>query len=178
MNRALIEQINARVAAELPQIKKYGLFNDDFDKMDQGTRSGAIYPAMFLSFPESVTYSDTGSGNQKTEEFTLRFQIGVKVKTDDNVLDAFDLKQEVFKTFHKWKPDGASSLTRILEETDESRGGIYVFIQDYSLVLTDSEKYINNERTEVSGVDLVLDADLIIDEDTKDGIRTDNKIQR
>lgn len=178
MTRGLIQEILDKVAADLPQFKKVALYNNDFDLQDEGSASPFYFPALFVSFPESVTYNDTGSGNQTTNDFRVRLYIADKFNTDTTVLNIFDLKQEVYKVFHKWQPSNATSFMRIEENTDESRTNYYVFSQDYTTSLRDSDKNIINDRVEVQVTELEINKDVKIDPNTVDGIRTDKPIER
>lgn len=175
MNRQFIEQVLDRIKTELPEILKTGLYNEDYAKADQGTKSGLNFPAAFLSFPEEVQYRDTSSGVQETYDFTVRFLIGVKVVNEDAVFRAFDLKDKFFKTFHNWQPQGSSSFTRVSEFTDEDRPGYYIFTQDYRTRLLDTAKFIENDRVEASVDTLQVDGELIIDPRTTEGVRTDDR---
>ena len=150
MTRELIEQLFDRIKTELPEIKKVGLYNDDFEKQNDGTKSGLKFPAMFISFPEGCTWTANSSGVQRTEDFIVRFHIGTKHYTDAAILDLFDLKEKIFRTFHKWQPTGGSSMNRSSETPDELRGNYYVFEQDFIINLISSSKFIENERVPIT----------------------------
>ena len=173
MTRALIEDILNRITSELPEIKRSGLFNDQFQKYEDGLIDAINFPAMFLSFPDEVTYLANGSGVQKSDDFTIRFYIGMKFVTDSDVLDIFDLKQRVYNVFNKFQPSSSGSMSRISEGTDEDRNGFYVFTQDYKAQLIDTETFVENEMIDLQVNNLSVDADLIIDPNTVDGVRTD-----
>ena len=150
MNRQLIEEIFAKVKTDIPEIKKTGLFNDDFEKQNEGTKSGLKFPALFVSFPDGCTYLESTSGVQRTDTFTVRFHIGTKHQTDKDVLTVFDLKEKLYRAFHKWQPSNASSFSRTAEIPDEFRGNYYVFQQDYKTDLVANSKYIENERIPIT----------------------------
>ena len=173
MTKEFIESIFARIATELPEVKKTGVFNQDFDRMDDGSIASFNYPAIFLSFPEDVSYLSTASGVQKTDEFIIRLYIANKYVTEKNVLDIFDLKQKVFTKFHAFSPvTAASSMERISETADESRQGIYIFMQDYSVKLIDDSNYILNKRVLVDPWTLGVETDVKIDPVSVTGVRT------
>lgn len=171
MTRELIEQIFERIQTELPEIKKHGLFNDDFEKQNDGTKSGLKFPALFVSFPEGCSWIPNTSGVQRTEDFIVRFHIGAKFQTDKSVLDIFDLKEKIFRTFHKWQPENGSSFARSTENPDELRGNFYVFEQDYTLNLISSSKFIENERVSVTLAPKITPS-LDINPNTIENIRT------
>ena len=176
MTKAFIQSIFDRIAVELPEVKKVGIYNQDFEKMETGEKHLFNFPAIFLSFPEVVSYSNYSSGVQNTNEFTIRLLIADKYFTDEDVLNIFDLKQKVYSKFHKFSPvTAASSMERIAETTDENRRGFYIFEQDYTVRLQDSTKYILNDRVEVNPWSLGLNSDLKIDANTVEGVRTDKK---
>lgn len=176
MTKEFIQSIFDRITAELPEVKKFGVFNQDFDKMESGEKHLFNFPAIFLSFPEPVEYSNYSSGVQNTDEFVIRLFIADKYVTDEDVLNIFDLKQKVYSKFHKYSPvTAASSMERISETTDESRRGIYIFEQDYTVRLQDSTKYILNDRVEVNPWNVDIQGDVKIDPNTVDGVRTDKK---
>jgi hypothetical protein len=173
MTRLLVEEILSRISTELPEIKKYGLFNDQFNKNDNGEVEQINFPAMFLSFPDELTYVANGSGVQKTDEFVIRFYIGMKFVNESGVLDIFDLKQKVFGIFNGWSATDIGTMTRIAEQTDEDRNNYYVFIQDYTANLIDTTDFIECNRVEANVNTLSISKDLIIDPNTVEGVRTD-----
>ena len=160
MNRELIEEIIAKVGADLPEFKKVALYNNDFDKQNDGTKSGLNFPALFISFPQSIEYQDGTSGVQRSDDFVVRFYIGEKFATDKDVLDIFDLKQKVYTVFNGWKPSKASTFRRRSEETDEDRGGFYVFAQDYVTNLIDDETFVEKSRIPVTLNELIINPTL------------------
>ena len=173
MTKEFIQSIFDKIAAELPDVKHVGLFNDDFTKLDEGTKASFTFPAIFLSFPEDLLYIPTGSGVQQTEEFRVRLHIADKYMSETNVLDLFDLKQSVYSTFQGFSPNtAAGSMTRISETADESRRGYYVFLQDYSVKLVDDTKFINKQRVLVNAPTLDVGTEVIIDPNTTEGVRT------
>lgn len=178
MNRSLIEQIFDRITTELPEFKKYGLFNEDFDKSDDGSGRGINFPAIFLSFPEDITFQDNGAGVQKTDEFIIRFHIAMKIVSEKKVLEVFDLKQSVYSVFHRFTPEGFSTMSRVSENTDEDRRNYYVYIQDYTIKGVDDTKFVCKELATVDPVSLELNSDLIIEPETVSNIRTSNEINR
>lgn len=176
MTKEFIQSIFDRIAAELPEVKKVGIYNQDFDKMEAGEKHLFNFPAIFLSFPESVEYQNYSSGVQNTGEFTIRLLIADKYFTDEDVLNIFDLKQKVYTKFHKFSPVAStSSMERVSESTDENRKNFYVFEQDYTVRIQDSEKYILNDRIEVTPWTVQIDSDLKIDSRAFEGVRTDKK---
>jgi len=174
MTRELIEQIFARIQSELPEIKRIGLFNDDFEKQNDGVKSGLKFPALFVSFPEGCTYVDNASGVQRSDDFIIRFHIGLKFYNDDTVLQIFDLKEKIYKIFHKWQPSNASTMKRVAETPDELRGNFYVFEQDYLTNIIDSTKFIENDRVAVT-LTPKIDGNLRIDPRTTENVRTDKQ---
>ena len=150
MTKEFIQQIFDRISAELPEFKKVGLFNDDFEKQNDGTKSGLKFPAIFVSFPEGCEWVPNASGVQRTEDFVVRFHIADKFMTDKTVLDIFDLKERVFEVFHKWQPTGAGSFSRDTEIPSSQRGNFYVFEQDFTTNLISSTKFIENERVPIT----------------------------
>ena len=160
MNRAFIEEIIAKIETDLPEIKKVGIFNDDFNKHENGTGNQINFPAIFLSFPEQTTYENKNLGLQETEDFVFRLNIGMKFTTDKDILNIFDLKQKVYSIFQKFQPENCSSVFRIAESTDEDRTGFYVFEQDYETRMIDKAASIYRDGT-LQTVGLGLEMDLI-----------------
>ena len=179
MYRFLIEDIINRVNANLPEFKTVEIFNNNFDKNEQGLNDIVKFPALFIGFPEGVSYSDNGAGTQLSEELVLRFYIATSItkgraSNNTTVLDLFDLKQKVYNTFQGYKTDGISTFKRRYEETDEDRTNYYVFVQDWTTNILDDTKYVNGGGQEVTlGLDIT--DEVIINPDTKqdgNGIRT------
>ena len=171
MTRELIEQIFEKITIDFPEIKKMGLFNDDFEKQNDGTKSGLKFPAVFISFPDGCEWIPNASGIQRTQDFRVRFHIGTKHMTDADVLNVFDLKEKFYLNFHKWQPQNGSSFVRLSEMPDEMRGNFYVFEQDYTTNLISSTKFIENDRIPVL-LTGKISADLSIAETTKQNVRT------
>ena len=134
----------------MPEVKKMGLYNDDFEKQNDGTKSGLKFPAIFISFPEGCTYVENASGVQRTEDFIIRFHIGTKVYDEKLVFELFDLKEKIYRTFQKWQPTNASTMNRVQETPDEFRGNYYVFQQDFQTNLVAPSKFIENDRTPIT----------------------------
>lgn len=161
MNREFIQQVLDKVAADLPQFKKVALFNNQFDKMDEGTIDQFNFPCLFISFPDDVPYTNRAAGVQRTDEFRVRFLIGSSFHTDKEILNAFDLKQKVMTEFDQWQPDNGTTLVRVNEQTDEDRSNYYVFLQDYTTSLVDSTNYVLNGRTEFIIPNLEVNAEIV-----------------
>ena len=174
MTRELIQQIFDRVKNQLPEIKKVNLFNDDFEKQNEGVKSTLKFPALFVSFPEGCTYIQNGSGVQRSDDFIVRFHIGLKFYDEKSVLEIFDLKEKIFGIFQGWQPQNASSFNRQSETPDEFRGNHYVFIQDYLVNIIDSTNFIENKRIPVT-LSPKIQGELRIDERTKGNVRTDKQ---
>jgi len=177
MFRFLIEDIINKVNTALPEFKTVALFNDDFNKNEQGLTDIIKFPALFIGFPEGVTFDDGGAGVQKTSEVVLRFYIAkslTKGRASNNttVLDLLDLKQRVYKTFQGYKANGFNTLKRRYEETDEARTNYYVFIQDYTTDILDDTKYVDGGATTHQITALDINDDVVINPSTKPGIRT------
>lgn len=147
MTRQLIEQIMNRIRTELPDVKSVGIFNNTFERIAAGDTHGVMLPAIYISFPEGITYQQNGSGAQRTDNFVVRLNIGFRVLTPDKILDAFDFKTEVFKAFHKWQPSMSASFARVSEVADELYENVYVFQMDFLTNTISDEKFIDNETT-------------------------------
>lgn len=177
MNRQFVEEVLNKLNTEFSSsFKKIGIFNNDFDKQEDGTGQPLNFPALFLSFPEEVNYLQSSSGNQRTENFKVRLYIAVKMVTDKNVLDVLDLKQSIYFKMSGFKPSNSSGFVRKSEMTDEDRKGYYVYIQDYETNLIDMTAYIENKRIPVTLEKINVAADLQIDPNTYDNIRTDKEL--
>ena len=181
MQRFFVEGILNKIAADLPQFETVGLFNDQFDKLDNGTIDSLRFPALFISFPDGVEYDSQGGQMQRAPDLTVRFYIAdeltiSRMSISKTVLEVFDLKQEVFKAFNSKQVSGtnttASSFVRINEETDENRTNYYVFIQDYRVNLIDSDTWIRNRGTEYTIPTLQINDEIIINPASVGGVRT------
>ena len=175
MQRVLVQGILDKIAAELPQFKTVDLYNDQFDKQDEGVIDSFAFPALFISFPEGANYTNYTAGVQKNQDLVVRFYICDKLtksrlSINKTVLEIFDLKQLVHSKFQGFSGVGFSGFTRIYEEPDESRRNYYNFIQDYSVTINDSSNYVD-QGTAVT-LDLDLTGEVIINWLTDDDIRT------
>ena len=175
MQRFLIEAITAKIVADLPEFKTVALFNEQFTKQNEGSIDSFAFPALFISFPEGADYSSEGAGVDKTNEFIVRFYIADKLTVSrDSIstteLEVFDLKQKVFGVFKGFQGPGFGSWARVGEQTDEDRKNQYVFIQDYTTVLLDDSKYIDQGIPYTLTLD--LSSEVIINPNTDAAIRT------
>ena len=150
MTRELIQQIFDKIASDLPEVKAFGVFNNTFERISQGDENGVRLPAIYLSFPEGIEYQQNGSGAQRSETFTIRFNIGFRILDDKNVLDIFDFKEKVFEAFHKFQPSGSGSFERIAEAADELHGNIYVFQVDFKTNIISTSRFVDNDRIPVT----------------------------
>jgi len=175
MTKALIQAIINRITSELPQFKTVRIYNNDLQNMDDGKVDSFQYPAIFISFPEAVIYRDYGSGIQNTEEIAIRFHIADKYFKDSYILDIFDLKEAVFNKIHKFQPAGCSSFVRFSEQTDENRGNVYAFIQDYKTKFINDSKSFEKGLTEINGIGFEPTYEVVINENTKDKINTEKQ---
>tara|TARA_R110002126_G_scaffold89252_2_gene213389 strand:- start:1827 stop:2378 length:552 start_codon:yes stop_codon:yes gene_type:complete len=175
MQRFLIEAITAKIAADLPEFKTVALFNEQLTKQDEGGVDSFQFPALFISFPEGAEYSTEGAGVQKTSELLVRFYIADKLTVSRSSigkteLEVFDLKQKVYGEFKGFQGDGFGSWSRVGEQTDESRKNQYIFIQDYTTVLLDVSKYIDQGEPHL--LTFQLGSEVIINPTTDNGLRT------
>ncbi len=177
MFKPLIEAIYAKIAAELPEIKTKGLYNDQFNKSDEGKIDSFPKPAIFIGFPDQVEYKDRGSMVQTTENFRVRFYISIDMFKAEG-LEIFDLKQKVYSVFQGYKLDGFGRFVRRNEQADEDRTNYYILIQDYETSAIDSEVFYLNRFDTHTVTDVEITPDLLIASSTKDGARTDNAINR
>jgi hypothetical protein len=139
MNRLLVEQIIEKVQDSLPVFKLVELFNNQLEMQFEGTGKAINFPALFISFPDLANYRTTGQKVQRADNVVIRLIIACKTKTGktEEVLQAFDLKTDVYKVFNNVQFDYTSSFKRIAEKTDEAHAGYYVFEQDYTAQIID-----------------------------------------
>lgn len=176
MDRTLVTAILNRIASELPQFKTVDLYNNQFDKQDEGKIDSFAFPALFVSFPDGADYNDLSSGVQRVEEITVRFYIAdsltkSRLSISKTVLEIFDLKQSVFSAFNGYSALFVKRFSRIHEETDENRTNYYIYIQDYKTGIIDSTKFVDSQGPTVTLVP-IIDGQLIINPLTDGGIRT------
>jgi len=155
MNRAFIEAVINKIKTDLPEFKMVELFNNQLDNQSQGSGKGVNFPAIFISFPESVEYVSSGQRVQRANEMIVSFIIASKVVTGktDEILKVFDLKTKVYQSFLGVQGDISSSFTRIAEDTDEERENYYTFTQTYKTQLIDYDANRFRLLTEISGLD-------------------------
>jgi|DEB0MinimDraft_6_1074348.scaffolds.fasta_scaffold05772_3 hypothetical protein len=183
MQRFFVQKILDKIAADLPQFKTVGLFNDDFNKYDEGLIDSFRFPALFVSFPDGADYLNQGGKLQKTT-LTVRFFIAdeltkSRLSISKTVLDVFDLKQAVFNVFSGFQQTATnetfSTFERVREETDEDRRNYYIFIQDYRTELIDPDTWVQQGTTHLLSNGLDINDEVVINPATKadnNGIRT------
>tara|TARA_R100000951_G_scaffold40148_1_gene34035 strand:- start:189 stop:743 length:555 start_codon:yes stop_codon:yes gene_type:complete len=177
MQRVLLQSILDHISAELPQFKTVDLFNDQFNKQDNGVIDSFRFPALFISFPDGANFSAYTAGVQQSTDLTVRFYIGYElIKTrsgiNKSVLDLMDLKQKVFEKFHGFSAPFIQTFSRVYEEGDEDRKNYYIYIQDYKSGVIDSSKYIDRDQDREATLTLDLTKEVIINPVTDNGIRT------
>lgn len=150
MTRQLIQQIFDRIEERMPEVKQRGVFNNTFQRIAEGNENGIQLPAIYVSFPEGVEYTQNGSGAQRSNDFIVRLNLAVRVLDDKKILDIFDLKETVFEVFHKWQPVNSSSFERIAESPDELHENVYIFKTDFKTNLISTSRFVNNDRIQVN----------------------------
>ena len=150
------------------------LWNNQISLSEQGEQIPFQTPAVFIDYP-SIEWLSVGKGVQ-TADLTIRFYVvfeSFATSENEEDLDVFDLREEVYLALQDFKPTDAGKLTRISENTDITHTNLYVWQMDYVTKYTDTVAFYPRGSVTAEANTLVLDTDLIIDPNTVDGVRTD-----
>lgn len=150
------------------------LWNNQIGLMEKGEQIPIpSYPAVFVDFP-SIIWSQLGKGKQNAQLTTRLYCVYESFATDENEEDlaVFDFFNSVYLAVQDFQPTQSGKLQRISEQTDIMHTNLYVWQMDFISTYTDINAEFPRGGVPATVNTLNLDADLIIDPATVDGIRT------
>jgi hypothetical protein len=130
----LFDAIQARITEEIPEIKTFRLYNNQFAK--EGAEKAFGYPALMVEFVEEPYI--TKNESLQEADLTLVFHLGfASLKTEDRAI--FELSQKVNQSLQGFSvSDSFSPLNRRRELQDTDHDGVIVWKIEYNTLLTDN----------------------------------------
>ena len=153
------------------------LWNNQVNLWDKGEQIPFQMPAVFIDFPQ-LEWSQIGKGKQNSQLLTRLYIVFESFITAENEedLDVFDLRDEVYLAVQDFKPTQSGKLQRVAESTDPNHTNLYVWTMDFRSTYTDIVAEFPRTPTTGEITTLTITPDLEIDATTYDGIRTSNEI--
>lgn len=152
------------------------LWNNQVELSEKKEQIPFQTPAIFIDFP-SIEWSTIGKGKQNAQLMTRLYCVFESFATDENEedLQVFTFRQEVYLVAQKFKATQTGSFQRVSEQTDPNHTNLYVWIMDFTSTYTDIDAEDPRGGVDTQINTLILDTDLIINSNTVDGVRTDEK---
>lgn len=175
----LYQEIRTQIETAAPSVQHVRLWNNQVRLSDEGQQIPFQTPAVFIDFP-LITWVQKGKGTQDSR-FTVRVHIVFEsFHTDENEedLEVFTLRDEVFLALQDFKPTDAGKLMRISEQTDTNHTNLYVWVIDFETQYLETLAQYPRNSQQATVSELILDTDMYIVEGTKGntGIRTAGEI--
>ena len=139
----LFYELENRIKKEIPIIKTVDIWNNQFERSNGTGTDGRkenipIYPCCFIEIvPEQ--FDDVTNGVQNVT-YRIRFHIGYWSEKDRD-FTIFNIKNEIYKKFHKWTPSSKNNFNSLLRRDeiinyDHNNVNVYVmefitYLQDY-----------------------------------------------
>lgn len=150
----LFNDLKAKIALEVPEIKTFRLFNNQFDK--EGTEKAFAYPAVMVEFL-TLDYITKNEGLQEANTM-LMFHLGFSsLKTEDE--EIFTLAEKLHEALQGFYNECIfSPLDRKRELQDVDHDAVIVWQIEYATLLVDNS---GNRRRRLVEVTTVPDLDVI-----------------
>lgn len=131
---AIFDALQARIKDEVPEIKTFKLFNNQFAK--EPTEKAFGFPALMVEFSDLV-YTSKSESLQEADT-NIVFHLGfATLKTEDR--DVFLLAEKVNQSLQGFFGlDLFSPLNRTREQQDTDHDGVIVWRSEYTTLLTDN----------------------------------------
>jgi len=134
----------------VPTIAHCRMWNNQLDYMESGEQIPFLFPAVFVDF-SNIEFSDLGAKWQTTNlqmDLHICSEMWNGANQEEN-LDIFDLKDEIYHAIGQVKMGNSTPLMRISENTDVTHNNIYHYIQSWTLSLTDNSQEAFIELTNI-----------------------------
>jgi len=174
--KSLYQDIRNKLETDISGIH-VRLWNNQILYSDEGQQIPFNFPAVFIDFPV-IEWGQMGKGIQNADRLVVRLYIcsqSYNTSENEEDLEIFDLRENVFYSVQDLKPTDAGKLQRVAEQTDPKHTNIYVWVMDF--ITNYQDRVAENPRNsqEATIETLTLTTDLQIDPNTVDGVRTDKE---
>jgi hypothetical protein len=146
--------LKAYLETSVPTLKHVRLWNNQLEYMEAGIQVPFAFPAIFIEF-QNVEYTDLQNFQQQAE-MDLILHICNEVWNTSNQeeqLDIFDLKDEIFASMSQIKLGKGGSVTRVREFPDNEHTNVYHLQQHWRVTYAETSA---NRATEIISVLLDL----------------------
>lgn len=130
----LFDAIGARISAEVPKIRTFKLFNNQFNR--EGAEKAFPYPALMIEFVD-MNYTSKSERYQEADTniiFHLAFH---SLKTEDR--EIFILAQELYQSIQGFSvPSICSPFNRSREQQDTDHDSVIVWQITYTTLMADN----------------------------------------
>jgi len=139
--KQLILDIIARINT-VQGVNFVAVWNNQLNDIEEGNVYSFPFPAVFIDI-QDYSINDIGNGVQIYEDLNIDIHIVSEFynnsvyEAQEQNLDIFDLKQDIFKALHLFEPNNAVAFTRTREQVDKDYSNLYHFIQSYKTNLLD-----------------------------------------
>jgi hypothetical protein len=130
----LFDALGARIKAEVPKIKTFRLFNNQFAK--EGVEKAFAFPALMVEFVD-LNYTAKSESLQEADTNIILHLGFASLKTEDRAV--FELVQEVHQAVQAFYGlDLFSPLNRTRDQQDTDHDGVIVWQTTYTTLLSDN----------------------------------------
>jgi len=177
MSKSIVfNEIKDQIAAEAPEFRKFGLWNNQFDNIDD--ENAFHFPAVFLEFSD-LEFVNRSAGIQEMQGL-ITFHIGQE-ELDDKSIAILDLVDVVAKALNGFMTDTILvPLLRVNERQDPDHDQLIVWEMDFQLKAQDCTSSKYNDAVTIPGNTIDLDMPVVEEGDgislfiKNDIIRTSN----
>ena len=140
--KQLILDIIARINT-VQGVNFVAVWNNQLSDIESGDVYSFPFPAVFIDI-QDYNINDIGNGVQVYEDLIINIHIVTEFynnsvyEAQEQNLDIFDLKQDIFKALYLFEPNNAVAFTRLGEQQDKDYTNLYHFIQSYKTNLLDN----------------------------------------
>lgn len=127
MELELYIALKKEIETKLPEIKKVGLYNNQFE--NESTENAFGYPCVFIQF-QSNGFKELTNGVQQFD-MTITTHLGFESYKDEDT-DILRLKQDLFKVVNRFRNENFSRLLRVEDRPNYNHNNIQVFETDYN----------------------------------------------
>jgi len=181
----LYNDIKARLEAKVPELLTIRKWNNQFNNEEK--EHAFKYPACFIGFssmdwdsPNTKTPQSLQLQQQQNGLITITLYLGFHDLQDESPAfeDYEPIIQKVWYWIQGWTATGATEYTALLrssEREDNNHNNVIVWELDFTTRVTDCAG-LDDTLVDATPVTLVINADLIIDADTVENMRTDAEL--
>lgn len=130
----LFDALSARIKAEIPEMKTFRLYNNQFAK--EGVEKAFPFPALMVEFVD-LNYTAKSESLQEADVNVVFHLAFASLKTEDRAV--FELAQKVNQSLQGFfGVDLFSPLNRKREQQDTDHDGVIVWRLEYTTLLSDN----------------------------------------